>query len=177
MSSRRARSWSTRVPLNTLKIPIIARLFPRATILFAVRDPRDVVLSCFRRTFATHEATYELLTLERAARFYDTVMRVGELCRVKLAPRIHRLRLEDLVEDFDAQVRGLCEASGLPWADTMRDFAERAKTGAVSTPSASQIARGLNDRGIGQWRRYRTQMAPVLPLLQPWAERFGYPAD
>jgi len=30
-------------PLNTLKLPLIARLFPAAKILFARRDPRDVV--------------------------------------------------------------------------------------------------------------------------------------
>ena len=29
-------------PLNTFKLPLIARLFPDARILFARRDPRDV---------------------------------------------------------------------------------------------------------------------------------------
>ena len=33
-------------PLNTLKLPLIARLFPGAKILVACRDPRDIVLSC-----------------------------------------------------------------------------------------------------------------------------------
>ncbi len=49
-------------PLNTLKLPLIARLFPQAKILFARRDPRDVVLSCFRRRFRMNPAMYQMLT-------------------------------------------------------------------------------------------------------------------
>ena len=37
-----------------------------------------------------------------------------------------------------------------------------------------RVARGLNREGQGAWRRYREQMAPVLPLLEPWVRRFGY---
>jgi hypothetical protein len=56
----------------------------------------------------------------------------------------------------------------------MRDFAAKARSRGISTPSAAQVARGLNREGQGAWRRYREQMAPVLPTLQPWVERFGY---
>src|SRR5437879_4483085 len=35
-------------PLNTLKLPLIARLFPGARIALVYRAPPDVVLSCFR---------------------------------------------------------------------------------------------------------------------------------
>ena len=61
-------------PLNTLKLPLIARLFPRAKILFACRDPRDVVLSCFRHRFQMSAPIYEMLSLQGAARYYDAVM-------------------------------------------------------------------------------------------------------
>src|SRR5579885_1102615 len=38
-------------PYNTIKLPVIVKLFPRARIVFSIRDPRDVVLSCYRRRF------------------------------------------------------------------------------------------------------------------------------
>jgi hypothetical protein len=38
------------------------------------------------------------------------------------------------------------------------------------------VTGGLNHKGQGVWQRYREQMALVLPLLQPWVERFGYGA-
>ena len=57
--------------MASLALPVISRLFPEAKILFARRDPRDVVLSCFRRQFGVNVSTWELLTLPGAARFYD----------------------------------------------------------------------------------------------------------
>ena len=54
------------------------------------------------------------------------------------------------------------------------DFAAKARSRGISTPSAAQVARGLNREGQGAGRRYREQMAPVLPILEPWVERFGY---
>jgi hypothetical protein len=35
------------------------------------------------------------------------------------------------------------------------------------------VRRGLYDGG-GQWRRFAAEMAPVLPILQPWIDAFDY---
>jgi len=164
-------------PIYTVKLPVLVRLFPRAKILFAIRDPRDVVLSCYRRRFRINPTTYEFLTLEGTARFYDAVMSLAEIYRDKLPLDIYEVRHESLVEDFDGQTRALCNFMGLPWNDAMRKFADRSRQGAIATASSAQIARGLNRDGIGQWRRYAEQLAPVLPILQPWVEKFGYSMD
>jgi len=55
----------------------------------------------------------------------------------------------------------------------MAEFSAR-KGRAINTPSAAQLAKGLNTEGVGQWRRYRDQLAPVLPNLEPWVEKYGY---
>jgi hypothetical protein len=47
----------------------------------------------------------------------------------------------------------------------------------VASASSAQIARGLYTDGTAHWRRYRAQLAPVLPILAPWVETFGYPPD
>jgi tetratricopeptide (TPR) repeat protein len=163
-----------KLPLNTMKLPLIARLFPDAKILFALRDPRDVVLSCFRQRFRMNASMYEFLTLDGAARFYDGVMRLAALCRAKLSLEVHTHRYEDLVEDFDGQTRAICDFIGLPWRAEMRDFAATLDERSTATPSSTQVARGLYREGIGQWRRYRDQLAPVLPILAPWVAKFGY---
>lgn len=163
-------------PLNTLHLPLIARLFPGATVLFAVRDPRDVVLSCFRRLFTLHRYTWEFLSLERTAQLYDLAMQIQTLARQKLDLRFCDIRNEDLVVDFEGQMRRVCTALKLDWEPALADFAQASRARGVATPSAPQIARGLNADGIGQWRRYGDQMAGVLPLLEPWARHFGYGA-
>jgi Tfp pilus assembly protein PilF len=166
-----------KLPMNTLKLPLIAKLFPDATILFARRDPRDVVLSCFRRHFVINPTTWEFLTLTGAAYYYATVMRLVDVLEARLPLVLRPQRHEDLVERFEPTARDLCAALGIAWDDAMADFAERSKARHIATPSAGQVAGGLSVRGLGEWRRYAEQMAPVLPALQPWVERFGYPAD
>jgi tetratricopeptide (TPR) repeat protein len=164
-------------PYNSIKLPLISKLFPEAKIIFSIRDPRDVVFSCFRRRFRMNPSNFELLTLESAARFYDAVMRLADLYSRKLTLRLHKQRHEDLVTDMEGQVRAICDFVDVPWDDGMQAFAQRRRGRAIATPSATQIERGLSREGIGQWRRYKEQMAPVLPLLQPWVERFGYRPD
>jgi hypothetical protein len=62
---------------------------------------------------------------------------------------------------------------GLEWTDDFHAFDRTAKARGVRTASATQVRRGLYDGG-GRWRRYADQLAPVLPVLAPWVERFGF---
>ncbi len=162
-------------PLTSVKLPLIAKLFPNAKILFAVRDPRDVVLSCFRRTFAMNPSMYELLSLERGTRFYDAVMRLSAIYRTVFGLDWHELRHEAMIENLEAHMDEVCRFIGLDWHPAMRNFAERAKTRAIATPSSIQVMRGLNRDGVGVWRNYSQQLAPILPILEPWVKWFGYP--
>jgi len=163
-------------PFNTLRLPLIARLFPRARLVFAVRDPRDVVLSCFRRRFNLNPSTYELLDLRRAAAFYDGAMAFATALRPKLGMAEHTLAYERLVADFEGEARAVCAFIGADWRPELADFAGRARRGEVASASAAQIARGLYADGAGQWRRYQDQLAPVLGVLAPWVSRLGYAA-
>ena len=164
-------------PLSSLKLPMVAKLFPKAKILFAVRDPRDVVLSCFRRNFAMNTSMFEFLEIERAARFYDAVMNLCAVYHDRLDLDWHQIHNEALVEDFDGEARKLCEFMGLTWNDQMNDFAEHAKSRTIRTPSSVQVVRGINRDGVGVWRNYQLEMAPALPVLRRWIETFGYQAE
>jgi len=161
-------------PFNTLKLPLIARLFPDAKIMFACRDPRDIVLSCFRRRFRMSAPIYELLSIEGAARYYDAVMQLLVRLTGALALDPFLVRHEDLVTEFAREMKRICAFLSLEWSPAMGDFALRTKDRAVLTPSTAQLVRGLNTEGLGQWRRYRTQLAAVLAMLEPWVKRFYY---
>ncbi|MGH7025042.1 MAG: sulfotransferase [Caulobacteraceae bacterium] len=167
------RTIVDKLPIGTVALPVIAKLFPGAKILFARRDPRDVVLSCFRRLFGDNEVMAEFLTLDSAASYYTQVMRLAALYEDKLALAMHVIRHEDVVADFDGCLAGALAYIGLDWNSAVRNFADRAIR--ARTPSATQLAGGLNANGVGAWRRFEQQMAPVAALLEPWAARFGYP--
>ncbi len=162
-------------PLNTLKLPLIARLFPDAKILFACRDPRDVVLSCFRRRFKMNAAMYQMLSLEGAARFYAEVMNFAEVARPVLGLAWRRVTYEAVMADFEGEMRSICTFLGLEWTASMGLFAQRVQKREHSTPSTAQLARGLDRSGVGHWRHYAAVLAPLEPLLAPWVERLAAP--
>jgi tetratricopeptide (TPR) repeat protein len=161
-------------PLATVKLALVAKLFPDAKILFAVRDPRDVVLSCFRRQFLLNPSMFEFLELRNAARYYSLVMRLAAISREKFAQPWFETRHEALIEDFDVEIQKIFDFLGVEWSDGVRGFAENAKHRFITTPSSTQVIKGLSREGAGQWRHYREQLAPVLPVLRPWIEKFGY---
>jgi tetratricopeptide (TPR) repeat protein len=164
-----------KMPLNLVQLCFVKRLFPGAKILFALRDPRDVVLSGFRRRFGMTLQMYELNTLEGAARYYDAVMTLAMLYRGALDLDVCEVRHEDLLADFARESRRVCDFLGVEWVPGMDAFAPAAAARASNTPSAAQLARGLAPEAASEWRNYRMQMAPVLRGLAPWVARFGYP--
>jgi Tfp pilus assembly protein PilF len=160
-------------PLKATRLPFIARLFPEARILIMRRDPRDVVWSCFRTNFALASGTMEYVSLERAARHYDAMMRLTMLALERLPVATHIVDYHQLVQNFEAETQAMCAFAGLKWTQSVREFDRTAVQRGVSTASAGQVQRGLYD-GTRQWEPYARYLAPVMPILQPWIERFGY---
>ncbi len=160
-------------PAAAVSLPMIRKLFPKARILIARRDPRDVVLSCFRHRFVMNPATYELTELVRAARHYDALMRLTETYLLSLPLSAQVVRYPDLIADFDGETAKVCDFIDVEWSDKVRDFAGAARKRSVRSSSAQQVLRPLYD-GSGQWRRYRDQLEAVLPVLEPWVRRFGF---
>lgn len=153
------KTFVDKLSMHTIKLPLIAKLFPDARIIFAVRDPRDVMLSCYRGHFQISPVTFEFLTLDGTAELYASVMRLGAAAREKLPLAFHEHRYEVMVADFDRNAAAACEFLGVAWSESMR------------------AARPLNPDGVGVWRRYAPQLSSIDALLRPWIEHFGYPRD
>jgi hypothetical protein len=162
-----------KLPLHMTALPAITKLFPRAKILFALRDPRDVVFSCFRRRFQINSAMFELLDLNDAATYYDAVMTLDRTYRARLPLTVREVRHETMVKDFEAEVRETLVFLGLEWDPAVERFAERLPVDA-RTPSDVQLARGISADAVGQWRRYARHITPILPILERWVTEFGY---
>ena len=163
-----------KAPAGTLYLPLVAKLFPEAKVLFAVRDPRDVVLSCFRQSFQINALTYAFTDLAETARCYAAAMELAAVYREALPIQPIEVRYERLVDDFASELGRIAGVLGLELAPAMLDVAATASRRVVRTPSAPQVRAGLNRRGLGRWRAYAAELAPVMPILAPWIERLGY---
>lgn len=162
-------------PLHLIHVGLIRKLFPQAKLLLALRHPCDVVLSCFMQSFSPNPAMANFFSVERAARTYDAVMSLWRAYEEILQPDAHIVRYESVVTDFDVEISAMLAYLGLEWEDGLRNFTERARErGKIHTPSYSQVTEKLYTRARYRWQRYEEQLAPVLPVLVPWIERFGY---
>lgn len=154
-----------KMPLNFLYLGHIAQALPGARIVVLRRDPRDAGLSLFRQPFATGFSYYDFaLDLQDVARYVAAYERLVPHWRSVLPGRMLELRYESLVAEPERQIRRLLEHCSLDWAPECLDFEQNATP--VATASAVQVRRGLTKSGIGRWRRYERELAPMLELFR-----------
>ena len=162
-------------PLFLYRLPLIRQLFPDAKIILALRHPCDVVLSCFMSNFRLNTAMSNFLRIEDTAAFYDLCFRHWQKSRSLFDADIHTVTYEKLVDDVEAEVRPLIGWLGLEWTDSLLDHTATARSrGLITTASYSQVTEPIYRRASGRWKRYEENLAPVIPALQPWIDRFGY---
>lgn len=164
-----------KLPLHLNKVPIIHRLFPDARFILALRHPLDVLLSCYITNFRLNSAMANFLDLETAAWLYDQSFGFWEQCRQLMGITSRAVVYERVVEDSDNELRALCAWLGLEWDAAVLDHQRSAaRRGVITTASYAQVTEPLYTRARGRWERYRPWLEAVLPVVQPWIERYGY---
>ncbi len=165
-----------KLPLNTMYMPLFHLLFPAARFIFALRDPRDSVLSCFMSSFGMNESMRHFVSLETAAEYYAAVMGVAVESIPRLESLVHFQRYEDLILRPGEQQAALCAFLGVEWSEAMLEPHKSARGKRINTPSYHQVTQPLYRRAVGRWHNYRGHMNDILPVLAPFVERWGYEA-
>jgi hypothetical protein len=155
-------------------LPMIAKAFPDAKYIFASRDPRDTVLSCYQQSFGVNIMSAQFWDLAHAANYYDAVMELLAACREKLQLVGIEVRYEDVVADLEAEARRMTDFLGVAFEPAMLRYDETARTRTIATASARQVINPIYKRSVGRWRRYERDLTPVLAVLNRWAVRLGY---
>ncbi|NJD05779.1 MAG: sulfotransferase [Methylococcaceae bacterium] len=160
--------------MNTIDLGLINVVFPDARILFVMRDPRDVCLSCFSQVMIPTPSTVHLLTWEGTARFYAQVMEWWGYVKGEMVTPYIEFRYEDAVTEFEATFRRVFEFLGLDWDGSVADFHRRAAGKYINSPSFSQVAQPLYSSSISRWKHYAAEFEPIEPALAPFVAEFGY---
>ena len=127
------------------------------------------------QAFVLTDAMASFLDLTNSADLYDAAMRVFTQASAQLRLPLHWLVYEELVTDPSGVLKPLISFLGLDWRPELLDHrATAARRRAIKTPSYDSVGQPLSKGASGRWRRYEAQLAPVLPVLMPWAERLGY---
>jgi len=158
-----------KMPNNFSHIGLIHAMLPRAVIIDVRRHPLDACFSTFKQYFAEGQSfSYDLDDLGRYYRCYLELMDHWD--RV-LPGKVLHLRYEHLVRDPETHIRRLLEHCGLGFEPACLAFHETKRP--VRTASAEQVRQPLYASGVGYWRHFETQLAPLRCSLGDILERFA----
>src|ERR1700722_538951 len=150
------------------------RVFPEAKMLVALRDPRDVCLSCFMQPLPQGQVSSFFLTLETTFQEYASIMGVWRAAAPCLDGSFLEVRYEDLVADLEGVSRRALEFLGAAWDERVLRFDEHARSRLVRSPTYAAVAKPISKGAIGRWRRYQKHLEPWLETLAPFVKAFGY---
>ncbi len=163
-----------KLPLNIVHLGLVSALFPNAKIVVALRDPRDVCLSCYMQKFRLNDAMVNFLEIKTTALAYHAVMGLWLHYREVLNIPWMEYKYEDLVSNFDATVASVLEFIGVEWDDIIREYREQTLKTQVITPSYRDVTAPINNHAVARWRAYEQELKEVLPELSPYVTEFGY---
>ena len=151
-----------KMPGNEVHLGLVGLMLPGARIIHCVRDPRDIGFSIWTFRFhGEHPYAHDLADLgwtiaQRA--------KLVEHWRAVLPNPILVLALQDWVRDFDGTLTRVLAHLDLPPDAACARFYENDRD--VRTVSRAQVRRPVHAQGLGRWRPYAKELAPLIAELE-----------
>ena len=161
-------------PSPTSSLPVWLRVFPELKVIIALRDPRDVVISCFFLNIMLNVTNVNFLSLERTAKHYADLMGIWLRMRDLGGFDWIESRYEDVVVDLETEGRKVTRFLGLDWHPNQALYYENAEKKVLFAPTYHDVTRKVYSSAVGRWERYAAALEPVQAALEPYRRAFGY---
>lgn len=151
-----------KMPSNYQYVGLITKILPEALIINTNRDPMDCCVSIYTKLFLyTLPYTNDLGELGRYFKVYCKLM---DHWRAVIPDGVlYDISYENVVENFEVEVRKLIDFIGLDWEDECLSFYENKSR--VKTASAAQVRKPIYKTSIERWRVYEKHLAPLYETL------------
>jgi hypothetical protein len=169
-----ARVLLDKNPSPTMSLNIWLRVFPELKVIIALRDPRDVIISCFFLNIMLNSTNVNFLSLERTVKHYADLMDVWLRMRELGGFDWIETRYEDVVVNMEEEGRKATEFLGLPWHPDQARYHETARQKVLYAPTYHDVTQPVYNRAVGRWKRYAGSLHPFEARLAPYCRTFGY---
>ena len=161
-------------PLNIIEIGFIKKIFPSSKFIISLRQPCDVILSCFASNFKINEGMANFYDLKSAAFLYNEVFLLFQQYRNIFDMDCFMIKYEDVIKDFKPTINNLLNFLDLKWEDNLTNFNNTAlNRNKINTPSYSQVIQPLYDSSINRWKNFK-EINNIYPVVEKWIDAFNY---
>ena len=158
--------FTDKMPANFPHVGFIRQILPHARIIDARRGPVATCVANWRQLFALGKnQSYDLVEL---GEYYVEYIRMMDHWDAVLPGEVLRVQYEDVVGDFENQVRRILEHCGLPFEPACLEFHKSER--AVNTASADQVRQPIYQSAVEFWRNYESHLDELLEVLEPVLE-------
>lgn len=166
--------WLDKNPSPTAWLHLWLRIFPELKVIIALRDPRDVIVSCYFQNLRLNATNANFLSLERTATHYADLMDVWLRLRELGGFDWLETRYEDVVAGLEPEGRRVTEFLGLSWHPQQAAFHETNRQKFVFSPTYNEATQPVYQRAVGRWKHYAEALAPVQVRLASYCRTFRY---
>ena len=146
---------------NFWYVPELLVAFPGAKIIYADREPLDIILSCYQIYFSSSLSyTNNLEALAERYNLVDSMMAYWER---EFPDNVFRVDYQRLVESGEKEIARILEFCNLPWEDNCQNFYQQDRL--VMTASLDQVNRPLYSGSVGRWKAYGDYLGRAKKLL------------
>lgn len=153
------KSISTYVNLG-----FVPQALPKSKIIVVRRDPRDSCLALLKQRFRDGDHRYSY-SMQSTAAFYKLFAKQIAYWREHAPDAFIEVWYEDVVADLESQARRLIDYCGLEWDNSCLEFYQNSRQ--VKTLSSAQVRKPIYSSSVGSWKRYETDLQPLLAALGP----------
>ena len=152
-----------KMPANYPHVGFIRQILPHARIIDARRDPIACCVANYRQLFAQGKnQSYDLTEL---GEYYVEYVKMMDHWDAVLPDVVLKVQYEDLVGDFENQVRRILDYCDLPFEEACLEFHKSARP--VNTASAEQVREPIYQSAVEFWRHYEAHLDELMEVLEP----------
>lgn len=157
-----------KMPNNFPSVGFIHLMLPNAKIIDARRYPLDSCLSCYRQLFGQGQPfTYDLTDI---GEYFLQYQRMMDHWHEVMPGRVMTVQYEDVVTDFDTQVKRLLDYCELPFEEACLRFHDTDRP--VRTASSEQVRQPIYSKSVHFWRNHEKNLSELVEVLQPVLDRY-----
>ena len=151
-----------KLPGNFKRIGFILNAFPESKIIHLQRNPMAICWSNYKSNFNSTGMAFTL-NQDYTAEYYLLYRNLMKFWNERYSEKIINVNYENLVENFEEEVKKLFSKLNLNWEKQLYDFHKNERP--VETASFMQVRSKIYKKSSEQWKRYKKYLTSMTDIL------------